>query len=603
MKPLSRSSIATAAIALATLLGATTQADDAQAQPPAETPPAANADPSAEQAVATAAEAKELNRQGIALLDAGDLERALDHFVRSRKVLATTKNTTNTAIVLDRLGRFDESLELYEELLLKYAGGLDDEDRSAIAPAMAELRQKVGSVAVGSSVGGAVFIDERPRGKLPLVVPVRVLPGSHTVRVTRAGYQDFAKKIDVGPGQTASVEAVLSALEGVGQMVVEEIGAQVASVFVDGVDLGKTPWEGSLAPGQHLVWLSTDKGLGTAPTWVQVVGGQSALVRLHAEPLGPPISVRVEPKTATIDLDGVQVGAGRWEGRLPIGKRALSVLEAGYHKQTRKLELAEGSPPVDVAVKLEVDPDHPRWPKKQGEFLVELYGGPLIGPSLGGSADEGCPDACDSSSAATGLQIGARGGYRFPFGLALELGGGYLTLGQSIERTLSEPASDMTTIRYDLSDESRVQGPFFHAGASFRAVFGNVYAGGRANVGVLVARSRDNVSGTASTTGPSVPLRVQRPDESTVSAAPFLGPEAIGGVRLGPIDLGLSLGLAFYPAVGGEVSRGRVGPVGRDGVTDPAAVDNVSESNIIDEESVYGPFWVFAPAITAAATF
>ena len=74
--------------------------------------PAATDGPTAQEATAIAAESKELNKNGIAMLDASDFERALDYFLRSRKVPATTKNTTNAAITLERLGRFDESLEL-----------------------------------------------------------------------------------------------------------------------------------------------------------------------------------------------------------------------------------------------------------------------------------------------------------------------------------------------------------------------------------------------------------------------------------------------------------------------------------------------------------
>src|SRR5678816_3105355 len=51
-----------------------------------------------------AAQARELNRQGVKLLDAGDTERALDFFLRSRALAPSTKNTANAAICLDRLG-------------------------------------------------------------------------------------------------------------------------------------------------------------------------------------------------------------------------------------------------------------------------------------------------------------------------------------------------------------------------------------------------------------------------------------------------------------------------------------------------------------------
>lgn len=573
----------------------------AHAQPPVAPPPGV---PSAEQAAATAAEAKELNRQGIAMLDAGDLERALEYFVKSRKVLPTTKNTTNTAIALSRLGRYDEALELYEELLLKYAGGLDDEDRAAIAPAMAELREKVGSVLVSSSVGGEVFVDGRSRGKLPLVTPLRVLAGKHSLRVTRLGFGELQRDFEVGAGASISIEAALEPLRGVGQLLVEEASGAPATVFVDGTELGPTPWEMSLPPGEHLVWLRSGADRGSAPTVVEVIDGQAALSRLPTHPLGPPMTIRVEPRTARYDIGGLLQGSERWEGRLPVSSYVLTVSEPGYRTSTQRLEVAAGGAPIVMNVRLEVDPRHPRWPQPEGAFLVELYGGPMLGPSLGGDADAGCPELCAASSSAVGLQVGLRGGYRFPFGLAIELGGGFISLGQSIERTeTSNFGEPPTTVTYELLDDVSLRGPFGAVGASWRTEFSRFFAGGRASVGVLVSSSRDAVEGTASTTGPSVPLNIERPNDRVASAAPFLSPELFGGVRLGPVDLGLSLGLSFFPADGPEVGRGRFGPRARDDVSDPAAVENVPESSLIEGEQTYGAFWAFTPAVTAATTF
>src|SRR5262245_13798149 len=113
----------------------------------AQEPVAAPPDPSlrspeqpSEDALTTA---KELNRRGVALLDANDVERALEYFLKSRATFPSSKNIGNVAICLDRLGRFDEALEVYEELLVGYETGLDAEDRATIGPAMAALREKV----------------------------------------------------------------------------------------------------------------------------------------------------------------------------------------------------------------------------------------------------------------------------------------------------------------------------------------------------------------------------------------------------------------------------------------------------------------------------
>src|SRR5690349_19216075 len=81
------------------------------------------------QAFAQTPSVEVLNRQGLALLDAGRYEEALDRFQRSRAEAHTFKNTTNAAICLHRLGRYDEAMELYEELLEKFYGELKEQNR------------------------------------------------------------------------------------------------------------------------------------------------------------------------------------------------------------------------------------------------------------------------------------------------------------------------------------------------------------------------------------------------------------------------------------------------------------------------------------------
>jgi hypothetical protein len=567
-------------------------------------PPAAG--PSAESAAAAAARAKDLNKKGIAMLDAGDVERALAYFMQSRAELPTSKNTTNAAIALERLGRYDESLELYEELLLKYAGGLDDDDRAAIAPAMDALRKRVGSVDVASNVGGEVVVDGRPRGRLPLVVPLRVLAGKHTVRVSRVGYEPFEGAFEVGAAESVHVDAKLEARRGVGQILVEEVNGAHAEVFVDGARVGLAPWEGAIPPGDHLVWLRDGDARGSMPAWVRVTEGQAALSRHQDLPLGPPLSVEVEPRTAAFEIGGVALGPRSFHGRLPRGSYVLSASEPGYVSERATLDLDDPAKPVSRTVSLKIDATHPRWPKPRGAFVAEIFGGPEIGPGLASDVTRGCPSACSGVSPAYGGMVGARAGYRFPFGLGFEVGGGYLTLRQTVRhRAATSTFGDAATrVTYDLADDVHVHGPFVAVGASLRRkVAAHFFLGGRLSVGVAIATAGDPVRGTAKTTGPTVPIVVQKRDETALAGAPFVEPDLVAGVVAGRLEVGLGLGAAFFPALGPRLSRGRVGARTSPGNPDPAAVENAQETNVLEGERAFGRFWTFVPTITVGASF
>jgi hypothetical protein len=181
-------------------------ASPARAADPPPTPPAAPA-PEAEDPDIAAA--KSLFYKGVSLMNAGDDEHALDRFLRSRALFPGAKNTKNAAICLEHLGRFDEALELYEELLTKHVDALDPGDQTALQALIPALRSKVASVEIVSNVSAPVSIDGRLRGKLPLAGPIRVLPGPHVLRVELEGYLPFQGPIEATAGGRLLVDATL----------------------------------------------------------------------------------------------------------------------------------------------------------------------------------------------------------------------------------------------------------------------------------------------------------------------------------------------------------------------------------------------------------
>ena len=79
------------------------------------------------------AKAKEYFRKGVLLYEAEDYERALEHFQASLSTYPSVANTINTALTLDKLGRFDEALALYEKTLVDFEDDLEDDDRVALS--------------------------------------------------------------------------------------------------------------------------------------------------------------------------------------------------------------------------------------------------------------------------------------------------------------------------------------------------------------------------------------------------------------------------------------------------------------------------------------
>jgi hypothetical protein len=578
----------------------------ARAQPP---PDVAKPPASPERAAAGVddlARAKELFHKGVRLLEAGQLEQALEAFLKSRDVYPSGKNTANAAVCLEQLGRYDEALEMYEELLAKHLEELDADDRASLGPTIDRLGKKVGSIAVTSNVvGGIMLVDGRPRGRLPLSIPPRVVAGRHIVRVFRDGYATFERSVDVRAGAVIQLDARLEPLVGAGQLRVEDPSNAGADVFVDGVLVGAAPWEGTLGAGRHAVW-TRNRDRGSAPASVVLLEGQTTLLRARSASLGPPLSIRVEPSTAELHVDGIAVGAGGWEGRLPMGEHVVVVTEAGYIAQTVRLPASPDSAPMRrVSVELVVDPSHPRWPKP-GHFWVQALGGYAGARTLAATAEGDCPASCSSSPIVNGFRVGARGGYRFPLGLSVTFGGGYMAFGASFDRTKRDSfgKDGAFHVTYRLHDDLRVAGPFVAVGASHRlglgSRFGAIFG---LEVGALFAAARDPITGTASTDGEAVPILLSDRYATLWSVAGFVNPRAGIEARWGPIDVGVSLGLAFFVGQGPTFPHASFGATPSQDPAHPGAVGNSPLSGVIAGERAYGAFLLWVPEISLGHTF
>lgn len=554
-------------------------------------------------------EAQEHFDRGLALLDAGDLERALAHFQRSRELVPSKGNTTNAAHCLHELGRYDEALELYEELVARFAAELGPDNRAMLVPAMKDVLAHVGKLAVTSNVGGTLVVDGRARGKLPAHGSVPLTRGHHVVRVIQDGYATFERAVDVATGQSVVLDAVLEPLASSGRLRVEDPANAGAKVFVDGVEVGVVPWEGTLGPGAHVIWTRADDR-GSAPSRAVVVQGQTVTTCVVSAPLGPPVTIAAEPGTATLRLDGVELGAGSWTGPLPVGSHELLAMDEGYRAgRVVFVEPGPGGAPLGrVVVALDVDATHPRWPRapERGNVVVDAFVGLGAGPGLGGDAAAWCPGGCGRG--ATGAFAGARIGWRFPVGVSLELVGAYVGLASGFDRTRStsfRSSGATVPLTYSLHDEVRVRAGLVAAALAYRARLGGTLGVvTRLAAGGLVAATTDPIEGTAATPSGSTPLVVASRSQSLRSIAAFLEPEVGVEARFGALRVGGGVGLGVVLGAGPAFDHDLV-EVSTTGCTraTPSSPACAPASSLVAGERAYRSFVFAMPTLTAGYDF
>lgn len=401
----------------------------AQGKPPKpQQPPAQLPDPSPEEAKKQ--EAREIFERGFNHLAEEQYDVALADFQRSRAIYPTKNATRNAVVCLRKLRRYDEALEMLEAFTNEFSDFSAD-DRQFAQRVESELKAVVGFLDLrGAEPGAAVNVDGRDRGDFKPGAPLRVSAGTRLVRLYRSGFAPFEKRVDVSGEQTVAVDAKMVALTRSGRLKVTEEAGKPLDVVVDGVVVGKAPWEGDVGVGDHSVVLRGDGDLGTAPVSAPVRQNETTPLTLTAIDLDSSVRIEPTPAGATVALDGVLLGRGVWEGRLGSGDHQIEVGAEGFISARKPITLKRGARDV-VVVKLERDPKSPIWGEQsKNRLVVELGGGAALAPSFGGDV-AGCDAPCS-----TGLGVGVLAqlhvAYELEWGLMLGLSGGYLSASQDV---------------------------------------------------------------------------------------------------------------------------------------------------------------------------
>jgi hypothetical protein len=431
-------------------------------------------------------------RKGIKLLNEEAWAPALAEFLRSRELFPTRVGTNNAAVALRKLQRYDEALAMYETLLRDFK--VPATQRAEAQKEIADLRGLVGTLdIVGAEPGANIVVSSVDRGEYPPVEPIRVPAGKHVIRVYKEGFEPYQTAVDVAGGQIVSIEATMAKLTSSGRLRVTERTGRIVNVMVDGVVVGKTPWEGILGVGDRTIALLGAGKVGSQPATATVKSQELTSLALLAEDLNSQLRIDPTPAGAVVSIDGVDGGSGVWLGRLKSGAHKIEARMDGFLTIEQSVNLADGQREL-INLELERDEEAPMW-RKPSRWVVDVNGGLVLMPDLGGDIGSSCDSGCTPGVGLGGLAL-VHGGYEFGSGLGLGIELGYVIAAQTYEgraaaltpNGLDEPNAGTVT------DELRMQGFMagavlgYHIGEEFPFVL-------RLGAGIMVGEVRDQREG------------------------------------------------------------------------------------------------------------
>lgn len=198
-------------VPLLCLPGLLASTSPAEAQPKSSAPPTSTATPKPARrprihrapSDAMSDKARKLYTEGVA---ASEQNRWADAYASFVAAWALQKHYTivggigTCELMLQRYRDAAEHLAIYVREFAKDTTATPEE-REAAEAAYAQARAEVGAVVVSANVPGAkVAVDGSPVGMTPLVDPVFLEPGPHTITVQHDGYAPKSSAVDVARG-------------------------------------------------------------------------------------------------------------------------------------------------------------------------------------------------------------------------------------------------------------------------------------------------------------------------------------------------------------------------------------------------------------------
>ena len=295
---------------------------------------------------------------------------------------------------------------------------------------IAALAQQVATVTVHVSEPDAlVTLDGVAMRGTGATRSGRVQAGSHRLSAVKPGFAAAEARIDAAGGATLERTLELTALALAGRLSVVEEHGQNAELVVDEVVIGRVPFQGAIAPGEHTLFLRGPGVLGSQPAQTTVRLNQVTTLTLALEELRAELHVVPSPRDAQVAIDGIVVGQGAWDGRLREGPHRLEITRRGFVPQSRTVDVHD-SARVDVA--LERDLSSPEWASRiPSRIVLEVSSYGVVGAPFAGGSRESCSGAC-SAGLALGALVNARLTYQLRTGFGPYLQVGYLYMRSNV---------------------------------------------------------------------------------------------------------------------------------------------------------------------------
>ena len=313
------------------------------------------------------------------LANAADYRGALVEFQRAYELSHNPRVLFNLGVTEKLLTHYARAVDAWDKELREGSGQLTPAELQELKNAIAIVQQFVTTIEVSANEDGATLsVDDYVIGKTPFTAPVRIDVGKHVLKLSKDGFVDAIRPVDVASGQVTPVAFRIEPTNKTALVTVTVAGAPSATVFIDGRDVGPAPFKGELSADRHTIEARAPGFVTVGQTVdVQYSQAMSLSLTLSAERHEGRLRV-IAPEGAEIAVDTRVVGSGTWEGVVSTtGGHQLVVHKSGYQTYSTEVFVADDQVrDVNVPLNKEVGTSWVAW--GVGTILV-VTGGIVAG--------------------------------------------------------------------------------------------------------------------------------------------------------------------------------------------------------------------------------
>lgn len=282
---------------------------------------------------------------GIALVGAGKWAQARTSFAAAYDASKNPRVLFNVAVCEKNLGQYHRAYATIQQELADRSKLPADEINDAQQFA-AGLEKFVAHITIDIDQKDAdIYVNDDKLDNTRLPGPIDASGGPIKIRAVKAGYAEATQTKEVAGGLRETFTIKMQPLERTTIVNVNVVGPARATVKIDNQEVGQTPYSGPVRVSETPHQISVEAPgyvTGVQPLVVKEGPPVNLTLSLAQEQAKGKLTVLTKPAGATIEIDGKQVGATRWEGPVDARVHQVAVKKAGYYTWNYEVDVPRG---------------------------------------------------------------------------------------------------------------------------------------------------------------------------------------------------------------------------------------------------------------------